>query len=160
MKGTWTVIGASVVGFVGVTLGYSAKSSPPKHTVANLGGVTTTTAGSSTSTTGANATAQSTTTTAPPTGVRSAVGATENYGYGDLAVTVTANGSTITDIKLTTIQTLEAYSAQLAQQVVPILRGEALKAQGPKITAISGATYTSYAYAYSLQSALNKLGLK
>lgn len=101
----------------------------------------------------------STTTTAPPASLapRTATGAVENYGYGVLAVKVTVDGSRITGISVPTLQAAEQYSQQLAQQAIPMLRSEVLQAQSAKINAISGATYTSEAYAYSLQSALDKL---
>jgi uncharacterized protein with FMN-binding domain len=41
-----------------------------------------------------------------------------------------------------------------------MLRNEILSAQSAHINAISGATYTSEAYAYSVQSALDALGVK
>ena len=96
-----------------------------------------------------------------PTGVsRTAVGTSENYGYGVLAVKVTVRGSRITDVSVATIRAAEQYSQQLAQQVIPLLRNEVLSAQSARINAISGATYTSEAYAYSVQAALDTLGVK
>jgi len=46
-------------------------------------------------------------------------------------------------------------SAQINPGAVPRLKQEALKAQSAKIATVSGATYTSQAYAESLQSALD-----
>jgi uncharacterized protein with FMN-binding domain len=43
--------------------------------------------------------------------------------------------------------------------VEPILRSEALQAQSANIDGVSGATYTSTAYAQSLQSALDSAGI-
>jgi uncharacterized protein with FMN-binding domain len=48
-------------------------------------------------------------------------------------------------------------SASISQQVEPILREYALAADSADIDVVSGATYTSRAYAYSLQSALDQL---
>ena len=101
--------------------------------------------------------------TAPPSSsatsgaVRSAVGTTEQYGYGQLAVRVTVAGRKITNVALASIQVAESYSASIAQQVIPMLRSEVLSAQSANINGISGASYTVAAYAASLQSALNKL---
>ena len=92
--------------------------------------------------------------------VQSAVGATEQYGYGELAVKVTASGSHITDVAVTTLQTAEPYSQQLASQVIPTLRAEVLSGQSAQINGVSGATYTSQAYAMSLQAALDKLHIR
>lgn len=88
-----------------------------------------------------------------------ATGQSEQYGYGALAVTVTVTGTRITDVTLAQIQTAEQYSQQLAAQVIPTLRSQVLAAQTSRISGVSGATYTSEAYAMSIQSALDKLHL-
>lgn len=97
------------------------------------------------------------TATAAAGGVRSATGQGVNYGYGVLVVRVTVNGKRITNVTVPQLQVAEQYSQQLASQVLPMLKNEAMSAQSAKIAAISGATYTSEAYAMSLQSALRKL---
>ena len=74
-----------------------------------------------------------------------------------LAVTVTARGNQITSVAVTTLQTDEPYSQHLAGQVIPTLRSEVLSGQTASIQAVSGATYTSEAYARSLQAALDTL---
>jgi uncharacterized protein with FMN-binding domain len=84
-------------------------------------------------------------------------GPVEQYGYGELAVKVTASGGRITDVSVATLQTAESYSQSIAQQVIPMLRNEVLSVQGAQINGISGATYTSEAYAYSVQGALDRL---
>jgi uncharacterized protein with FMN-binding domain len=88
---------------------------------------------------------------------RSATGTAEQYGYGQLAVRVTVRGSRITAVSVPSIQTAEPYSQQLASQVIPMLRSQVLTVQNAQISGVSGATYTSEAYATSLQSALDKL---
>lgn len=90
-------------------------------------------------------------------GTVTAVGAAEQYGYGLLSVRVTMKGNRIVDVSLASLQTAESYSQQLAQQVVPMLRKEVLAAQSAQVSTVSGATYTSEAYLYSLQSALDRL---
>ena len=90
---------------------------------------------------------------------RTAVGAREPYGYGALSVAVTARGNRIEDVRVNGLQTAEQYSQQLAAQVIPMLRSEVLSAQSASINGISGASYTSQAYALSVQSALDKLHL-
>jgi uncharacterized protein with FMN-binding domain len=92
--------------------------------------------------------------------VRTATGIVEQYGYGELAVTVTARGNQITSVSVPLLRTAEPYSQQLAQQVIPMLRAEVLAAHGAQIHGVSGATYTSVAYAQSIQSALDKLHIK
>jgi uncharacterized protein with FMN-binding domain len=97
---------------------------------------------------------------AAPAGVHSATGALEQYGYGELAVRVTVDGNQITAVSVPTLRTAEPYSQQLAQQVIPMLRSQVLTARGARIDGISGATYTSEAYAASLQAALDKLHMR
>ncbi len=97
---------------------------------------------------------------AAPAGVHTATGPLEQYGYGELAVKVTVDGSQITSLAVPTLRTAEPYSQQLAQQVIPMLRSEVMSAHGAKIYGVSGATYTSEAYATSLQAALDKLHVK
>lgn len=91
---------------------------------------------------------------------RNATGAVVPYGYGELSVTVTVRGNQITAVSVPLLRTAEPYSQQLAQQVIPMLRSEVLAAHSAQIHGVSGATYTSEAYAQSIQSALDKLHLR
>ncbi|HEX6867844.1 MAG TPA: FMN-binding protein [Candidatus Limnocylindrales bacterium] len=50
-------------------------------------------------------------------------------------------------------------SGQISDYSEPILREEALQAQSANIDVVSGATYTSDAYAESLQAALDQAGI-
>jgi uncharacterized protein with FMN-binding domain len=93
-------------------------------------------------------------------GLHSATGAMEQYGYGELTVRITVNGNRITNVTVPTLRTAEPYSQQLAQQVIPMLKSQVLAADGPHINGVSGATYTSQAYATSVQAALDKLHLR
>jgi hypothetical protein len=88
---------------------------------------------------------------------RQATGTLVQYGYGELSVTVTVHGNQVTAVSVPVLRTAEPYSQQLAEQAIPMLRSEVLAAHGARIHGISGATYTSAAYAQSLQSALDKL---
>ena len=152
MKRSLVLLGATTAGFVGVvglhgTVGRG-------NTLTNGGAVQS--VGTSVTTPAALS--------PPPSGsapsMATAVGQKENYGYGQMSVQVTIANHRIIDVSVHSIHALESYSMQLEQQVVPILRTEVLQAQGTKISALSGATYTSEAYAYSLQSALDKLHFK
>jgi FMN-binding domain len=98
--------------------------------------------------------------TGPAGPARTATGAMEQYGYGELAVKVTVSGSRITAVTVPTLRTAEQYSQQLADQVIPMLKSQVMAADSARINGVSGATYTSEAYAYSLQSALDKLHIK
>ena len=92
---------------------------------------TTTTPGTTTpATTSPGATTGPTTTAAPASGT--ALGASEQYGYGVLAVKVTEQSGHITDVSVASLQTAEQYSQNLAQQVIPMLRSEVLSAQSAR----------------------------
>lgn len=97
------------------------------------------------------------TTTAPAGGTRSATGKAVQFGYGQLAVKVTVSGKKITDVSVASFSTIDSYSQQIGQQVIPMLRHEVLSAQSARIQLISGASYTTEAYAQSVQAALSSL---
>jgi len=119
---------------------------------------TTTTTGPTTSTSHPPAAAgQASSTTSAPSGPRTATGKLEQYGYGDLAVRATVDGSRITKVVVAKLQVAEPTSGQYAAQADPMLCSQALSMQTWQIDGVSGATYTSEAFAYSLQSALNQL---
>jgi len=147
-------------GASGGSRGSTGGRPPSSGTGSPASGTTTTPSATTPSTTTPSTTTPSTTTpstTVPVSQVRTATGQSEQYGYGVLAVTVTVTGTRITDVTLAQLQTAEQYSQQLAAQVVPTLRSEVLAAQTSRINGVSGATYTSEAYATSIQSALDKL---
>jgi uncharacterized protein with FMN-binding domain len=89
----------------------------------------------------------------------SAVGTDQSIsgGLGDIQVRVSARNGKITSVGLARLNINGPQSAQITGQVVPQLIQETLAANGGPIQAVSGATYTSQAYAASLQSALDKL---
>ena len=93
-------------------------------------------------------------------GTRSVSGAMEQFGYGELAVRVTVTGSRITNVTVPALQTAEPFSRQLSEQAVPLLKSQVLAADSASINGVSGATFTSEAYATSLQAALDRLHLK
>jgi uncharacterized protein with FMN-binding domain len=85
-------------------------------------------------------------------------GAVISTRYGDVEVQVTiANG------KITAVTAIElpsgGRSGQISAAAEPILASEALTAQSANIDIVSGATYTSEAYAQSLQAALDQAGI-
>ena len=152
-----------------------AGASPPSTVPASKRRSTTTT-GSTTpastpSTTASTTTPTTVATTSPPTtirptttvattGVRTAVGDAVNYYFGVLSVSVTVNGTKITNVSIATLQDGGNYRSQsIDQQSIPMLEQEAMAAQSANIQSISGASYTSAGFAQSLQSALKKLGL-
>ncbi len=83
-------------------------------------------------------------------------GAAVQIPFGTVQVKVVVQGGKITDVQPLQMPTSHAYSAQISQYVGPMLRQEVLQAQNAQINLISGATYTSEAYAQSLQAALDQ----
>ncbi len=75
--------------------------------------------------------------------------------FGQVQVRITMAGGKITDVTALQLPT-HGRSGFISQSVAPILQGEALSAQSASIDIVSGATYTSEAYAQSLQSALDQ----
>jgi len=102
----------------------------------------------------------SSSTTAAPSAVRSQTGSTVNYNYGTLAVSVTVQGKTITNISVPSLNDGgNSYSQSLDSMSIPILTKEAMAAQSAHIQSVSGASYTSAGFIQSLQSALTALGI-
>ncbi len=93
-------------------------------------------------------------------GTHNITGAMEQFGYGELAVRVTVTGSRITNVTVPALQTAEPFSRQLSEQAIPLLKSQVLAADSASINGVSGATFTSEAYATSLQAALDKLHLR
>jgi uncharacterized protein with FMN-binding domain len=77
----------------------------------------------------------------------------QRFGVVQVRLTVT-NGKITKATELQTPQD-EPRSSQISEFSIPILREEVLAAQGAKIDVVSGATYTSDAYAQSVQAALD-----
>ena len=98
--------------------------------------------------------------TTTPSAVRSQTGSTVNYNYGTLAVRVTVQGKTITNISVPSLNDGgNSYSQSLDSMSIPILTKEAMAAQSANIQSVSGASYTSAGFIQSLQSALTALGI-
>jgi uncharacterized protein with FMN-binding domain len=77
-----------------------------------------------------------------------------NFQYGTVQVKVTLNGTTITDI--TTLTAPGGSFQPYTDRAIPEMKSKIIAAQSTRVAAASGATYTSNAYAQSVQSALNK----
>jgi uncharacterized protein with FMN-binding domain len=142
--GAWLVLGGAVAGFLGV-LGLHR----PGASGALAQGAVTQGPGASPGRTAAAA--------GPPGTV---TGPVVNYGYGELATRVAISGGRITAVSVPVLKTAEQFSQELADRSIPVLRHEVLAAQSAHIQAVSGATYTSDAYARSVQAALDKAHVK
>jgi uncharacterized protein with FMN-binding domain len=80
--------------------------------------------------------------------------------YGDVQVRVVLQGSRIVDVQAVQLPFDRSRSQEISAAAGPILRSEALQAQSARIDVVSGASYTSDAYAQSLQGALDSAGLR
>lgn len=84
-------------------------------------------------------------------------GSVVNVNYGNVQVQITVVNGKITDAQA--VQAPNGRSDRYTSYAVPILRSQTLAAQGSNIQGASGASYTSYGWYTSLQSALSKAGL-
>jgi uncharacterized protein with FMN-binding domain len=107
-----------------------------------------TSSGSSSATTAPTATSSSGTYT----------GTEVQYQYGEIEISITVKDGKIAGISLPVNTAEDPQSASINSQAVPILTKEALAAQGINFDSVSGATYTSNAFAQAFQSALDKAG--
>lgn len=122
---------------------------------------TSTSSASSPSTPSASSTPSSSATKTASAGVSGTfTGTTEETRYGPMQVEIVVSNGRITDVKALQLTNQDPRSVQISESAAPILREEALSAQSAKIDSVSGATYTSEGYISSLQSAIDKAGLK
>jgi uncharacterized protein with FMN-binding domain len=80
--------------------------------------------------------------------------------FGPVQVQLTVSGGEITAANAVEYPTERQRDVEINQYAVPVLDQEVLQAQSAQIDAVSGATYTSQGYLQSLQSALDKAGVK
>jgi len=157
MKRTPAVLASTAAGLVAVLALHAGRSSVPLAAATTPTSSPGRTTPSSSRPTSSSPSSTTSTTSTQPGALASAVGTSEQYGYGVLSIKVTVRGKHIEDVTLANLQAPEPYSQSLAQQAIPILRSEVLAAQSARVNTISGATYTSEAYLASLQSALDAL---
>jgi len=98
------------------------------------------------------------TTTTPASTSGQYAGTDVVYRYGDIVVQITVSDGRITNVTIPQESATDPRSQSINSQAIPILTSEALAAQSLQFDAVSGATYTSEAFAQSLQSALTKAG--
>jgi uncharacterized protein with FMN-binding domain len=135
----------------------------PSSTAAPPVAATPAAAGTSTATTGAGTAgaASSTPRAVTPRTVtpRTVIGDVEDTHYGPVQVGIQVTGSRITNVIALQLPNQERRDIEINAQAVPILRQEVLSAQSAKIDAVSGASFTSSGYAWSVQSAIDRAGL-
>jgi uncharacterized protein with FMN-binding domain len=112
---------------------------------------TTGTRGSTGSTGSAGGTAQA--------GSRTLAGPVVNTRFGPVQVQITVDAGKVTDVAALQLPSGDRRSANISSRVEQTLRSQALTAQSASIDGVSGATYTSVAYARSLQAALDTAGI-
>lgn len=78
------------------------------------------------------------------------------YFYGNVQVQVVIKGAKITDVTFLQYPNQPGHTMELSQQVMPILRQEAITAQSAQVDAVSGASQTSQAFQQSLSNALSQ----
>ncbi len=105
----------------------------------------------------ASASATGTSTTGTST-TRAVTGDAIDTRFGAVQVKVVLTGTKIVDVVTVQVPDRERRDREINDWAVPALRQEVLTAQNAKIDSLSGASYTSYGYAWSVQSALDKAG--
>jgi uncharacterized protein with FMN-binding domain len=86
------------------------------------------------------------------------VGSSVQTRYGPVQVSVTFAAGQITDVQALQVPGGHHESVQINARATPILAQEVVAAQSAQIDTVSGATYTSEAYARSVQSAIDQEG--
>jgi uncharacterized protein with FMN-binding domain len=143
-----------------LAVGTSAGATSPTTTAPTTGPATGGTSGTATpGTSTAGTTTGGTTdpaTTVPAGTSGSWTGTDVSYQYGTISVEITVHDGRITAITIPEETARDPRSESINSQAVPILTAEALKAQDMSFDVVSGATYTSDAFAQSFSSALAK----
>lgn len=155
--GTLAAIAATAAARFAGADGLAATSTTGSSTVAGQSAGTSTGTSSGT-TSGSGASSATGTQSGTTTGTKPIVGTTEQTPYGPLQVSVTFTNGKITAVKALQTPNRHGTSVQINAYAVPILTQEAIAASSANIDTVSGATFTSEAYAQSLQSAIDKLG--
>ncbi|CAB4975518.1 MAG: FMN-binding protein [Actinobacteria bacterium] len=91
---------------------------------------------------------------APASDKRVIKGDVINFRFGTLQVKVALKGTTI--VNIATLTAPGGSYQRYTDRAIPEMKAKILAAQSTKVAAASGATYTSMAYAQSVQSALDK----
>ena len=85
-----------------------------------------------------------------------ATGDAVEFQYGVLQLKATLTAGRLSGVTVVRLEPEPGRSEFIDAQAIPMLRAEALQAQSANVDVISGATYTSEAYAQSLQSAIDR----
>jgi uncharacterized protein with FMN-binding domain len=93
-------------------------------------------------------------------GARTVTGDAADTRYGPVQVRITLTGGHVTKVTAVEYPTAQPRDAEINAYAIPVLDREAGQAGDADIDMVSGATYTSQGYLESLQSALDKAGLR
>jgi uncharacterized protein with FMN-binding domain len=99
---------------------------------------------------------QSPSSTPSPSSIETVAGAIEETPFGQVQVSVTFNGTTITSVKELRSPQNERRSEEINSIAAPVLAREVVLSQSARVDTVSGATYTSIGYKESAQSAIDK----
>jgi uncharacterized protein with FMN-binding domain len=91
-------------------------------------------------------------------GPQAFTGTDVHYNYGEIQLRITTVAGKITKIDVARESAPDGRSESINSQAIPILLKESLAAQGVNIDVVSGATFTTQAFAQALQSALDQAG--
>jgi uncharacterized protein with FMN-binding domain len=91
-----------------------------------------------------------------PPGTYQITGELQQTPFGPVQVRLSVANGKITEVTAVATPAFHGRSIEINQVAVPMLRQEVLTAQSAAIDVITGATYSSFAYAASVQSALDK----
>ncbi len=83
-------------------------------------------------------------------------GSVANAYYGSVQVEAIIRNGQLADVKFLQYPNSHSASVYINQQAMPYLTQEAIQAQSANVNGISGATFTSQAFAQSLASALSQ----
>lgn len=169
------VIASTVAGLV-LVLGYNPKSDAvagasaagstmavgTTTTAAASDGASTATDSTTTDSTEADATEATSSAASSSSGTQQVTGSVAEITergrqYGQIQVKATVKGSTVIGVEITQLDLYDNRSQSIADYSVPQLEQQSIDAGSSQIDGVSGATYTSQAYATSLQSALDQL---
>lgn len=76
--------------------------------------------------------------------------------FGDVQVEITVENGVLSSSNAIQYPNRDRHDQQINSYAVPVLNAEAVQAQSADIDSVSGATFTSLAYAQSLQSAIDQ----
>jgi uncharacterized protein with FMN-binding domain len=150
--------GALRPGHVAAGGGVPVSAGPPATTAPSASSSPASSSSSASTPASSPTTSASGRTTSPSTtaGPATYTGADVEYVYGNIQVRITVADDRITAISTPEQSASDPHSAAINAQAIPILTQEAIAAQGVHFDVVSGATFTSNAFAQSLESALGK----